>query len=192
MNRSIVAVVVAGLVLAGCGDDKPAYEPLPWQVPGPAGKDGIDGMDGEPGKPGAAGKDAALSGTRLKARFYAGEDGSRQPIGWYDSEREEACEWKTFAGEVRCMPTAKGKGTTKYTTPACKDPDYAWVGPKGGYVIVDPWIRGASDTTVGQIYDLDAEGTTCMPFQAPNGETWFTWEKLELSLFVKATEKIDH
>jgi hypothetical protein len=46
------------------------------------------------------------SGTRLRARYYVGEDGSKEFIGWHDMQRNENC---TFAkapdGKLRCLPS---------------------------------------------------------------------------------------
>ena len=47
------------------------------------------------------------SGTRLKASYYAGADGSKQFASWHDSQRNEDCYFQTAAdGTTRCMPIA--------------------------------------------------------------------------------------
>jgi hypothetical protein len=47
----------------------------------------------------------ATSGTRLRARYYIGEDGSKQFIGWHDKTRDEDCSfWKGTDGVLRCTP----------------------------------------------------------------------------------------
>src|SRR5688572_6213959 len=82
------------------------------------GADGIAGLsDPSAGKPSGMGgiigemmdpvPDAqAESGTRLKARYYVGEDGSRQLIpGWFDTQRNEVCYFGIASdGNLRCTP----------------------------------------------------------------------------------------
>ncbi len=52
--------------------------------------------------------DVNQSGTRLKARFYAGADGSKQFVGWHDTLRNEDCAYGVAAdGETRCIPSGK-------------------------------------------------------------------------------------
>lgn len=47
-------------------------------------------------------------GTRLKANWIVGEDGSRiQSNSWFDSEFGDDCEFQSFSnGEMRCVPPA--------------------------------------------------------------------------------------
>lgn len=48
-----------------------------------------------------------MSGTRLKARYYVGADGSKQFAGWYDTSRKENCTVMTASdGKLRCLPSA--------------------------------------------------------------------------------------
>jgi hypothetical protein len=55
----------------------------------------------------AADAPAATSGSRLKGRWQVGADGSRQFIGWYDSERKEECQYMLASdGKMRCLPMA--------------------------------------------------------------------------------------
>lgn len=80
---------------------------------GPPGKDGAPGTQGPPGANGtnglngAPGKDAVVSGSRLKAQWRGGDDGSREFVGWFDSAIGAACEYMTAEdGTVRCLPGA--------------------------------------------------------------------------------------
>lgn len=198
MNRSIVAVVAAGLALAGCGDDKPAYEPLPWQVPGPAGKDGVDGVDGEPGPVGAPGKDAALSGSRLKARMLVGEDGSRMFAGsWTDTARDdEACTFQNIAtkdvpsDEVRCLPDFAIVGViSTFTSSACTGeyalgPTYAGSGKPYLRIIGTGKIYHAGEA-VAQGYWMNDATSQCEP--APGESEWHAWPEVPATAFVKGT-----
>jgi len=48
--------------------------------------------------------DGNQSGTRLKARYYVGSDGSKEFIGWHDSQRNEDCGFVTASdGTMRCL-----------------------------------------------------------------------------------------
>ncbi len=70
------------------------------------------GGDDDPGNPSAdapmgGGKDAseATSGSRLKARTLVGDDGTRQFVGWRDTQRGEDCAFMVAAdGVERCLP----------------------------------------------------------------------------------------
>ena len=51
--------------------------------------------------------DSTQSGSRLKAIYYLGADGSKYtlPNQWYDSQRSENCSFRTAAdGNLRCLP----------------------------------------------------------------------------------------
>jgi hypothetical protein len=53
-----------------------------------------------------AAADTNESGTRLRARYWTGSDGSRQFIGWRDTGRNEDCAVGTASdGQLRCLPT---------------------------------------------------------------------------------------
>jgi len=55
------------------------------------------------------------NGSRLKAIYRVGQDGSREPIAnlWWDSARGEECSWRRAADGVdRCLPTALAPGAS--------------------------------------------------------------------------------
>lgn len=57
-------------------------------------------------------------GTRLRAVTIDGADGSKQPVGWYDTERGEACGFRVAAdGQLRCLPL--GGAGIFYSDAAC-------------------------------------------------------------------------
>ncbi len=61
---------------------------------------------------------AQKSGARLRARYIAGADGSRQFVGWWDSERKEECAFaKAEDGTLRCLPTSYP--TTYFADASC-------------------------------------------------------------------------
>jgi hypothetical protein len=58
-----------------------------------------------------AAADPYQSGSRLKAKYYAGADGSKEFIGWHDSLMNNDCSFRTAAdGMVRCLPTSASGG----------------------------------------------------------------------------------
>lgn len=92
----VLAILVGSLALTGCEGDNPyiSKDPTPGETStGP-----------DTGKETAGGE---KSGTRLRARYVAGGDGSREFVGWHDMERDEDCSFKQGdAGKLRCMPAA--------------------------------------------------------------------------------------
>ncbi len=78
---------------------------------GPQGPAGDVGPQGEPGPAGGLYK----SGTRLKARYRLGVDGAKEWIGWWDTARQEACDfganYQSDDGIIRCLPARQ------YVTP---------------------------------------------------------------------------
>lgn len=60
--------------------------------------------------------------SRLVVREWVGDDGSRQALGWYDTQRREPCSFTLSEdGTTRCMPQAQGSGNY-YAGAACTDP----------------------------------------------------------------------
>jgi hypothetical protein len=95
---------------------------------GPQGPPGESGRPGPPGPPGLSGASSLfVSGTRLRARYFAGDDGTRQWNGWYDSERDEECNF-TFGnlrasdGTIRCLPLFGSVRLNAYADPMCTQP----------------------------------------------------------------------
>jgi hypothetical protein len=70
----------------------------------------------------SANADPYQSGTRLKANYLAGSDGSKQWAGWHDAQRNEDCGFVTAAdGTTRCMPT-DSTVASYYADPNCAQP----------------------------------------------------------------------
>lgn len=93
----VISILVPGacVVLAGCEGDNPNIRRDP-----PPG----DTTTGE-----TTGQEAGgvKSGTRLRARYTMGADGSREFVGWHDTERHEDCSFRQGDSEkLRCIPTA--------------------------------------------------------------------------------------
>ena len=146
------------------------------------------------------------NGTRLKARYYVGADGSREPIaayGWYDSERRENCGFaKAPDGLTRCLPVigAYAYGTY-YSDAAC----VAEIAVAGGTCAAEAprYANVAPSTTcttfrvhqLGPAYTGPAlylkSGTMCVATTVSAGVSYYQigTEVLPAS-FVQATEEI--
>lgn len=63
-----------------------------------------------------ASADSTQSGSRLKAQYYAGADGSKLSLGLYDSQLNVSCYYETASdGTLRCVPsTAANVGLYGY------------------------------------------------------------------------------
>ena len=125
-NRSILALTLAGL-LASCSSVGPSGldgasgadgEPGPAGPPGPQGEPGPQGPPGPQGTPG--GSAANESGTRLKVRRWAADDGATLRAGdFFDVELNEPCVFRFASdGSRRCMPGP----ASNYPTPMFADP----------------------------------------------------------------------
>lgn len=67
---------------------------------------------------------AQESGSRLKARWYVGDDGSRQFLGWYDAELKTDCSFgRGFDGALHCLPSVGV--TTTFTDADCSQPIFS-------------------------------------------------------------------
>jgi len=72
----------------------------------------------------------ATSGTRLRARYYVGEDGSKQFVGWHDTKRDEGCGFgKAQDGKIRCLPNeSSALALGYYADGGCTVPLFTTIG----------------------------------------------------------------
>lgn len=64
--------------------------------------------------------DPTASGSRLRAKRLQGSDGSKQFVGWFDSERGEDCSVnRTTDGQLRCTPAYKLVTDNLYEDASC-------------------------------------------------------------------------
>src|SRR5688572_16149629 len=74
------------------------------------------GSGAEPGPP------EWTNGSRLRARVLEAEDGERQWIAWYDTQRMEDCLFvRTADGQLRCFP-AESAFADIFADAACSQP----------------------------------------------------------------------
>lgn len=212
MSSRVVAVALAVVALTGCDGKEAvlsfpfvALAPAPGQgpqgepgakgEPGEPGVKGDPGDPGEPGKAGPAGKDATLSGSRLKARYWVGADGSRQPIGFFDSERGENCTFQAVGpaepDAVRCIPPFENITLNYYSDASCTQ--YA----AGALVVGKAYVRFFNGTyyTAGEllqkVYYKNANNSgACEEYNLDQFEA-YAWHEVAPSSFVLATEQIN-
>ncbi len=85
-----------------------------------------------------------LSGTRVKAQYFVGDDGSKVFRGMYDSARKEGCTYVgTADGKTRCVGLDGAVAATFFTDDKCTQPIFSSLttvpacdAPKLGYVMV--------------------------------------------------------
>lgn len=199
MERMLRLGALLGALVIGCGGEG---ERGPAGPAGPPGEDGAPGELGQPGPAGAPGPagpagppgapPVTASGSRLKARFLQGMDGSREHIGWFDSERGEECTFQE-AGEVFfCVSSAVSPASfpVVYSDAECTE-----------RLPLSPLLEGKSHKLVsgdlaglfkpgevfsGTAYTNDPGSGACVPWTQPAGPDWHLWEKDQES-FVMAT-----
>jgi hypothetical protein len=118
----------------------------PAGPPGAEGPPGPQGPQGEQGPPGP-GAGITVSGTRLRARYLASSDGSKEFVGWYDSMVGVDCKYgQATDGQTRCLPAT----FTLQTGGSCD-----------GTIGSNPWYLDAQCTQPVQVKPL---GTLYEPF----------------------------
>jgi hypothetical protein len=151
-----------------------------------------------------------MSGTRLKARYMVGEDGSKQwNYGWYDSERKENCTFTTAGdGKTRCLPTpgAYVNGSV-YADAACTQEVAAIIcaSPAPKYISVTHTTAGATCAAATSTVKLHApgaefagpdlylkSGANCIAtMTAATNRYYFIGAEIQASSFVQGNEQID-
>ena len=92
--RTAALLAVAAL---GCNSGSEGERPRPTGTPADAAVSDVGGGAGAPFAP--------SDGSRLKARWMEGPDGTRTLWGWYDSSLKAPCRFGWAAdGQIRCLP----------------------------------------------------------------------------------------
>lgn len=137
-GRVLVGGIVVYVVMAACaaGDGGPSGVGDPGSSAGPEGSGGVNVR--EAGGPESRLADAmaplvdaiahpvpdakaqSSSGSRLRAKYMNGADGSKQFLGWYDSLRKEDCNFGTASdGSTRCLPAATAYPAGSFSDAGC-------------------------------------------------------------------------
>jgi hypothetical protein len=142
------------------------------------------------------------SGTRLKARYYVGDDGSKQFAGWYDTERKENCTFSTASdGAIRCVPAATAAAVGSYfADSACKQPlatvscgapapkyASAYSQSSGGCLMGPTLAPVGAHFTAATVY-VGSSGS-CTGIATPASTDWYqVGASIDPASFVRATE----
>jgi len=71
----------------------------------------------------SASADTNQSGSRLKVKYYAGDDGSKAFVGFFDSQLKADCFFgKAADGVTRCLPGVEALLAGYYADPSCTQP----------------------------------------------------------------------
>jgi hypothetical protein len=147
-----------------------------------------------------------VNGSRLKARYYVGADGSREPVasyGWYDSERRENCGFsKAPDGAIRCVPMIGAYAYGTYyrdgecmvelavagATCGAEAPRYANVAASSACTTYRIHQLGAAFTGTALFIK---SGTMCVMTIATTGISYFEiGAEVPPTAFVQATEEV--
>lgn len=105
----LVTILGVGVLLAACSSKNETVELKPDPSSSTATSSGQGGAGGGSPAGGAGGMSAGAayeSGSRLRARWLNGADGSRAFAGWHDSQRDVDCQPMTAWDEKkRCLPS---------------------------------------------------------------------------------------
>lgn len=149
--------------------------------------------------------DPNTSGSRLRARYWVGDDGSRQFIGMRDTQLDEDCFFYPASdGVTRCLPWSAIAGVTRtgaFTSSDCTT---------GGDVFIATCpaqygASGASDSgscparILYTIYSLQPysgplyqkSGTSCVTYTLSAGYSAYTGTLMQATAFVGATEQVE-
>jgi hypothetical protein len=152
------------------------------------------------------------SGSRLKAQYYAGTDGSKTFASMYDSQLKVPCAFVTASdGSSRCFPTGLGAaaGTAYYSDSHCSQPILnvpsvctappAYVTTAGtscnGTTTFHVFPAGSSFSPGTDVYLGAGSGATGTCTKIPTSATAGSWfsvgTELAPSMFVEGTLQTD-
>lgn len=178
---------------------------------GAPGVDGIDGKDGDPGPAGAqgpAGKDAALSGSRIKATRIKAADGAEAPQAyvWFDSALGIECAFVRLQdGAFHCAPLAiQSQYAKAFSNPQCTTTIFYETQPtcdSAGYALESGGTTCPFEPTYAvrklgalipgsTVYALNPVTMACIQFQA-TGDVFAPGAVVDPSEFVAATIETD-
>jgi hypothetical protein len=193
-------------VVATAGTSTPNGTSGDTAAPGGGVSGGIGGMLGDMMDPvDDADAAPATSGTRLRARYYVGEDGSKQFVGWRDSTRKEDCAiQKAEDGKLRCLPTAGGYGTF-FSDASCSTAiAYVSIATTCAQPSVPTYIADLAAVTCSaswKLFKVGAEvspaalylksGETCTSTPVTASYRYYATAHVAPSDFVAATEQVD-
>jgi len=113
LKLTLGSVLVYGLSAACSGADTP--QSFAGSGGGGASPDTSTGSAGS--------SPEVRDGSRLRARYFVGADGSRAPTGaWFDSQLGAECAFGVALYELLCVPTDVAGGTLQFADAGCTKP----------------------------------------------------------------------
>lgn len=111
MKKLFILAVAPFFAIAACGNLELVLPP-----------DAVAGNGGSGGGSCECSDNGTKDGSRLKAQYLVGEDGSRVQLpAWFDAELGDTCQFQSFDnGEIRCVPSAPVLNS--YVDPNCTIP----------------------------------------------------------------------
>ncbi|NUP11492.1 MAG: hypothetical protein HOW73_36060 [Polyangiaceae bacterium] len=193
---------IVGLTAAVMGCSEPI-----GPDPSDGNDDGADDGSTGNGQPQNQG-DGFVSGSRLRARFIGGADGSKQFLGFHDDERDEDCSFSTASdGKLRCVPPSSGASLfvdaqcnqpVVLVTVGCDPPKYGNVvegGDVGDCGGGEPsrmrlFTMGARVASAAQSAYTNAFGT-CEQTTLPPNDLYALDEEIPASSFVEGNVTVE-
>lgn len=191
--KQILAPLVVLLVVVACGGEEAAPPAVPaggrGAGAGTAGNPASGGNAGASagGMPGSGGavvlEQRALykSGSRIRARVGRTTDGAQEFIGWFDSQRNEDCDFQNQRdGKRRCLPRLVASATY-FADPQCtaplangpvcgSAPKYAW-SPEAPLNCSDvPKLLAVGPEHSGRLYHKGTDG--CVALSESGEQNW--------------------
>jgi hypothetical protein len=153
-----------------------------------------------------ASAEPATDGTRLKAIFQVGDDGSRQQqYNWWDSSRSEECSFTSFDdGSTRCVPQAGATVGSFFSESGCINPLFA--SSTSTCVAAAKYSLGVAhftscstvaydaiyaltSATPAQVYQGKPGACTMVPGTSLMSYAFYTGTPIPLTTFVAATKQ---
>ncbi len=175
-------------------------------APGPRGERGVPGEPGQLGEPGHDGAGTITEGSRLKAQWRIGDDGSRAFVGWYDTVTNAACAFNIAGdGVERCLPPFQWsyEYELRFLDAACSQaliPVGAWCNPFGSpntFVAISPTSNCAfAIHAIGpvvqpaKLFQLDGQGQCSSVAPQANYDYHELGAELPAASFVSGTLKV--
>jgi hypothetical protein len=195
----------AGVALAGSGGAAGSPGEAGQPSGGSAGASLIDAAVDALTHPESDAQAATESGTRLRAVYMTGSDGSRELVGWHDREQNVKCRYGLMSdGTQRCIPILSYDVAVLFSDGACTQPvfksdckvpstfGYAQsAGASCDYAVTYRVFKRVSDSpiTVPYAWTLTSSGN-CAYLGASTSQVYSATE-LKPSDFVQGTEQID-
>lgn len=145
----------------------------------------------------------SVEGSRLKARVFTGQDGTKQFSGWFDTSRQEPCSFQKLIAGIYCLPEmAVADQKTYFSDAACTIPLTTVVVPQCNTPKTALVISNISECSVAdKVIQLSepfagvvfTKSPSCQAVSSVIGPSYYFFKSssdVSLSFFVSATEAL--